>query len=743
MLELDAARETVGAAVVVWCERLRAQAQVEERKQELRGKAATRIQAAACGHAARGIARGLKQARERMLAGLRHAAAVRVAIAWRAYKARRERRLRQVREQAVMAVAASQLQSAVRRFWMQWTMRFYATQARRVQCAWRCWDARHCLAELWRRREMEQRAAAEALAAQRAEQLAREREREVLQGTRRMIAAVQARCARAEYIRKRRSAVLLACAWRGNQARDVFMWRCLRRKQEDEMRLARRRAAQRVAASLVSRALLRRHAAALASCVRLQSAWRAAWRCQMHQQERAAACGLQAAVRARRAGRMWGSLREAGHVLALLSCRRLAVLQVQALRRSARALAGMWRGWCARQELSLLRQARQEHEEQQRQAEARKVSAMCLQAAVRRLRLQQDRETMNHLGQAARSMLAVLQRARARRHLASVALAGADLCRFARAAVCLTGMQAATAASRQLSASCKRRTVRSEFVRVAAGLYSASHLVAALARRDYSHTLKACLELCRAAAGCVAGGGHVRHRRVRLATNQIHARLRAEVLRRGFVQAASASVALCAVLRRVPARETFAREAAAASAIKRVWMVREAKAEMLRRRKQRARDALLKPALAPSKQPPLHEIVTYSPCPPRTARRTDSVGPCGFRKRILSSGPVTPVPPPCSVTVADQSGAPLRVCRARSSGVGDGCKEANDDAESMAREEEERERRLLQAQQQRISDEITRAGGSRDPTDEGFFPHEIMQGSSGAALLALRLRKRN
>ena len=51
---------------------------------------------------------------------------------------------------------------------------------------------------------------------------------------------------------------------------------------------------------------------------------------------------------------------------------------------------------------------------------------------------------------------------------------------------------------------------------------------------------------------------------------------------------------------------------------------------------------------------------------------------------------------------------------------------------------EAREQRLLHEQQLRISAEIGRAGGARNPVDDGAFPHKIAQGGAGAALLAVR-----
>jgi hypothetical protein len=87
---------------------------------------------------------------------------------------------------------------------------------------------------------------------------------------------------------------------------------------------------------------------------------------------------------------------------------------------------------------------------------------------------------------------------------------------------------------------------------------------------------------------------------------------------------------------------------------------------------------------------------------------------------------------------SEHARAPLRVCKVKASprGVGDangGGGGARDDEE----DKEARERRLLQEQQERISAEIVRAG-ARAPKNACVFPHEVVQGGSGAALLALR-----
>jgi len=170
--------------------------------------------------------------------------------------------------------------------------------------------------------------------------------------------------------------------------------------------------------------------------------------------------------------------------------------------------------------------------------------------------------------------------------------------------------------------------------------------------------------------------------------------------------------------------------------VSRCWLGRWSRAELKRRREQRARDALLAPALAPSKRPALHERL--SPCPPRTDRRAGA-GPSGFRKRLISGGGGGRVVTPCSQDVdSEHARAPLRVCKVKASpgGVGDangGGGGARDDEE----DKEARERRLLQEQQERISAEIVRAS-ARAPKNAFVFPHEVVQGGSGAALLALR-----
>ena len=187
-----------------------------------------------------------------------------------------------------------------------------------------------------------------------------------------------------------------------------------------------------------------------------------------------------------------------------------------------------------------------------------------------------------------------------------------------------------------------------------------------------------------------------------------------------------------AVVRRKPRRDAHMQVISAAAAMRRCWLGKWARDELKRRRRQRARDALLAPALVPSKQLPLHQHL--SPRPPSTSRRTDLQGPSGFRKRLISSGQVTQ---PSSCPVAENAAPPLKGCRAPRGSWDAGEEGGYEEGE----DEQARERRLLHEQQQRISADIARAG-ARAPKDGGVFPHEIVQGGSGAALLALRTRNR-
>ncbi len=165
----------------------------------------------------------------------------------------------------------------------------------------------------------------------------------------------------------------------------------------------------------------------------------------------------------------------------------------------------------------------------------------------------------------------------------------------------------------------------------------------------------------------------------------------------------------------------------------RCWLGQWAQAELKRRRDQRARDALLAPALAPSKRPALHERLP--PTPPRMDRRAGA-GPSNFRKRLISGGGGGRVVTPCSQDMdSEHARAPLRGCKVKASPLGAG--DANGGGGGNEEDKEARERRLLQEQQERISAEIVRAG-ARAPKNACVFPHEVVQGGSGAALLALR-----
>jgi hypothetical protein len=133
---------------------------------------------------------------------------------------------------------------------------------------------------------------------------------------------------------------------------------------------------------------------------------------------------------------------------------------------------------------------------------------------------------------------------------------------------------------------------------------------------------------------------------------------------------------------------------------------------------QRARDALLAPALTPSRQPPLHCYHT-SPCPPSTARGTDN--PSRFRMRLVSTGAVTVTSPhrTCSAVAAESIRTidisivrPLRGCR-KMAWEAPGEEGRGGGGDGDVEEEEVRERRLLREQQQRISEEIARAGSHR------------------------------
>jgi len=270
---------------------------------------------------------------------------------------------------------------------------------------------------------------------------------------------------------------------------------------------------------------------------------------------------------------------------------------------------------------------------------------------------------------------------------------------------------------------------RCAYVQTSAKRTIAQHITTLLARRNHMSTIAASRAICRAAATRVL---HSHYTSLCRGARCTQAGIRASANRRVFVTTAAAALTLEAVVRRVSGRSEFARIAVATSAIRRCWLRRWARVELKRRREQRARDALLAPALVPAKHPALHQ--QHAPCPPRTPRRADSNGPSGFRKRLISTGPATATqscPPP-------HTAPPLRGCK-----VVRGARDADDGSSSGdgAEEEEVRQRRLLQEQQARISADVARAG-ARAPQEGGVLPHEVCRGGSGAALLALRARAR-
>jgi hypothetical protein len=510
--------------------------------------------------------------------------------------------------------------------------------------------------------------------------------------------------------------------------RQALMWKCLRRRQRDQAWHERKRAAEVLAARFQRAAARPRHGSTLAGAALLLSANARATARRQHVQARGAACLLEAGMRATAARDEWKACRAAGNTLvdALEAClrRNRAANQLHAMRHSALVCALAWRRMQARRQLEQRRRLQQEHAARVRLERARAQGATCLEASINRW--SRRCEWRCRVG-AARALALANLRCQERRALSVAVSAGSVINCQMRAALARRQMTTALGAVHLLVSTHQRFLARNYYRRRAAGFHAAAHMVAGLHRTAYMRRYSAARhELLRAAAGHVV---HAQYHAFKSAACGMRVILQSCNQRREYVGRVFAALVLGGALRRKPARASFALAAGGAAAIRRGILGKLARAELKRRRDQRARDALLAPALVPSKQPALHEHL--SPCPPRAARPADAQGPPGFRKRLIHSGPAATY-----IFRPESIAPPLKGCKALPNVRDD------DDGEKRAEDDDAREGRLLQQQQQRISEDISRAGGARAPKDSGILPHEVVQGGAGAALLALRTRSR-
>lgn len=512
--------------------------------------------------------------------------------------------------------------------------------------------------------------------------------------------------------------------------RQALMWRCLRRKQADQARHVRKTAAEALAARLQSAVARRRHASTLSGAASLLAAMARAAPHRAHAQHSGAALRLEADVRAAMAGREWVARSAAGKLLSravgAVALRNKAVEKMQSIVRSVLVCATAWRSRQARLRLEHERRLKQERAARVRLERARAKAASTLETSLKRRALQHE---WRHRVQAARTLALVNSRSCQRRALSLLLAAGSVVCSYVRVAHARRQMMSRRSAARQLAATAARSIARSGYRRTVAGHYAAGLMATSLSRNIYIRRHAAARNsICPAAA---ARAARSRYGALKSATCEMQLVLRSCAQRAAFAGMVRCARVLEAALRRMPVRAWFARDVGAAATIRRGFLGRSARLELKRRKDQRARDALLAPALVPSKQPALHEHL--SPCPPR-ASRPDAQRPPAFRKRLFHSGSATS----CR---ADSNAPPLKGCKVPSCSRDGGPGDVSDGGESSD-QDDTRDSRLLQQQQQRISEDIARAGGTRAPKDAGIFAHEVVQGGPGAALLALRTRNR-
>ena len=524
--------------------------------------------------------------------------------------------------------------------------------------------------------------------------------------------------------------VVLTPSYMHRALNQALMWKCLRRKQQDQVWYERQKAAEALAARFRRSAARRRHVSTLSGAALLFAKMSRVVPRKAHGQGCGAARHLEAALRAAMARRGWVAHSEAGKLLSsavqAVVLRDRAVWKMKTVVRSVLVCTNAWRNKQARLQLENRRRLKQEHDARVRLELARSHAATYLQAGLRRCPL---RNGWRHGIQASRTLSLANLRGNRRRSLSKALAAGAVLnCRL-RAACVRRQMLAAQRAARLLASAAARSLARNRYRRTVAGYGAAMHMTAALDRMVYMSKYAAAQDICRAAE---AHAGRSNYLAIKSAAREMQLVVRSRTQRIQFVGIVGGACALEAARRRMPVRGSFALVVGAAAAIRRCYLARLARAQLKRRKDQRARDALLAPALVPSKQPALHEHL--SPCPPKAARPASQHGPPGFRKRLLHSGSA-------SICRAESSVPPLKGCKVPSMSSWDGGGDGSDGGEGVE-DDKTRESRLLQQQQQRISEDIARAGGTRAPKDTGIFPHEVVQGGTGAALLALRTRNR-
>ena len=206
------------------------------------------------------------------------------------------------------------------------------------------------------------------------------------------------------------------------------MWKCLRRKQQDQVWYDRKKAAEALAARFRRSAARRRHFSTLSGAALLFAKMSRVVPRKAHGQCCGAARHLEAALRAAMARAGWVARSEAGKLLSsaiqAVVLRDRAVWKMKTVVRSVVVCTNAWQNKQARLQLENRRRLKQEHDARVRLELARSQAATYLQAGLRRCPL---RNNWRHRTQASRTLSLANLRGNRRRSLSEALSAGVVL----------------------------------------------------------------------------------------------------------------------------------------------------------------------------------------------------------------------------------------------------------------------------------------------------------------------------